>query len=380
MELLRRLDRLDRNILLLFVALSGFGLVQVYSSSYIFATENYGDGLFFFKKQLIFVGLGVGSIFAVLVLPFQLLKRLTLILWVLAVSALALTLVPGWGVKVGGASRWLALPWGFRLEPTEFAKVLSCMMLARFAALGFPQVPAQKVLLLALFLAPLGVMLAQPDFGSVVILVTVALSVTVVYGLRWRYIIGSTAVALSSFYFLVMNVPYRKARVLAFLDPWSHAQGGGFQLIQSLLSFHSGGLMGVGLGQGQGKLFFLPEAHTDFTLAVVGEEMGFVGFALLMILYGLFIFRGFQISVNLKDRFAQALSFSLVILLALSVLMNTSVVLGLAPTKGLTLPFLSYGGSSFVSFCLLVGLLLKCHLQWLYETEHASREFIPFKP
>ena len=177
-----------------------------------------------------------------------------------------------------------------------------------------------------------------------------------------------------------MNVPYRKARVLAFLDPWSHAEGGGFQLIQSLLSFHSGGVMGVGLGQGQGKLFFLPEAHTDFTLAVVGEEMGFVGFAILMLLYGLFIFRGLQISLHLKDRFAQALSFSLVMLLATSVLMNTSVVLGLAPTKGLTLPFLSYGGSSFISFCVLVGLLLKCHLQWLYEREHESREFIPFKP
>ena len=318
MELLRRLDRLDRNILLLFFALAGFGLVQVYSSSYIFATETYGDGLFFFKKQLLFVMMGVLSILFTLALPLEWLKRLTVFFGVIGLLVLALTLVPGWGVRVGGPSRWISLPWGFRLEPTEFVKVLTCMVLARVVHVGLPKSPWGKLLALLLALAPFVILLAQPDFGSVVIMSALALSITVVYGLKWRYILGSAAVALSAFYFLVMNVPYRKARVLAFLDPWSHAEGGGFQLIQSLLSFHSGGVMGVGLGQGQGKLFFLPEAHTDFTLAVVGEEMGFVGFAILMLLYGLFIFRGLQISLHLKDRFAQALSFSLVMLLATS--------------------------------------------------------------
>ncbi|MCB0419766.1 MAG: FtsW/RodA/SpoVE family cell cycle protein, partial [Bdellovibrionales bacterium] len=152
--------------------------------------------------------------------------------------------------------------------------------------------------------------------------------------------------------------PYREARIRAFLDPWSDPAQKGFQVIQSMLAFSSGGLWGEGLGQGQGKLFFLPEAHTDFILAVFGEEMGFVGIAFVLTLYGFVVFKGFQFSVRLEDKFAQSVALGLTMTLGLSIFVNMGVVMGLLPTKGLTLPLMSYGGSSLLSTCFACGILL----------------------
>jgi cell division protein FtsW len=209
-----------------------------------------------------------------------------------------------------------------------------------------------------MLVAPVGVLLKQPDFGSFAIIVCVGVALLFAFGLKWRYIFASFAVILPAFYLLVMRVPYRRDRVLAFLDPWADADQKGFQVIQSMLSFHSGGLAGSGLGQGQGKLFFLPEAHTDFTLAVLGEEMGFIGFLCVLALYGFIVLRGFQIASRCQSLFRRALALGVSITFALSVIINAGVVMGLLPTKGLTLPFLSYGGSSLVVLCLMFGLLL----------------------
>jgi cell division protein FtsW len=155
-----------------------------------------------------------------------------------------------------------------------------------------------------------------------------------------------------------MRVPYRRARILAFLNPWEDPEQKGFQAIQSMLSFHSGGFWGVGLGQGQGKLFFLPEAHTDFTLAVLGEEMGFVGFCSILLLYGFIVWRGFQVAFKTEDLFRRSVALGFSLIFAMNVFINSGVVMGLLPTKGLTLPFLSYGGSSLVTLCFMLGLLL----------------------
>jgi cell division protein FtsW len=209
-----------------------------------------------------------------------------------------------------------------------------------------------------LIVAPLGLLLLQPDFGSLIICSTVLLTLLFCFGLKRRYIIGSLAVLIPLFYFMVIMVPYRRARILAFLDPWSDPGKGGFQVIQSLLSLYSGGLWGAGLGQGQGKLFFLPEAHTDFTLAVLGEEMGFAGVGFVLFLFTFLIFRGFQISAKAPSRFAQAVALGLTVAFSLQVIINMGVVMGLLPTKGLTLPFLSYGGSSLLINALCFGILL----------------------
>lgn len=365
---------LSSSLFLSIIALIGIGLVQVYSSSFIFATESFGDGLFFFKKQLLFSILAFAVMIATIHFPFEYIKKYGWALWLVASLGVIATFVPGLGVRVGGAIRWLDLPFGLRFEPAELLKVsfsvFFASMLAReestLGKLKWPWV------LLVLCL-PFGFLLKQPDFGSFAIIAMVAMGLLFAFGLKWKYIVGALVVVLPAFYMLVMTVPYRRARVLAFLDPWADPAQKGFQVIQSMLSFHSGGLTGVGLGQGQGKLFFLPEAHTDFTLAVLGEEMGFVGFLIILALYGFVTFRGFQIAVRCEDVFKRALALGLSLTFALNVFINAGVVMGLLPTKGLTLPFLSYGGSSLLTLCFMFGLIL--NIENSFENDRFSRKF-----
>ena len=353
------MNRLDRGILLAVFALLGIGLVQVYSSSFIFAIESRGDGLFFFRRQFIFMGIAICVLFLTAYFPYRFLERYGWLLWPIAAVGVGLTLLPHFGVRAGGAARWLNLPGGFVFEPSELLKISLPLLLGtfvsrRFEALGRLEWPI-RFLLLAL---PLFLVLRQPDFGTFTICTVVFGAILFAFGLRWRYILTSLLVALPSFYFLVMNVPYRRARVLAFLDPWADPEQKGFQVIQSMLSVQSGGLSGVGLGQGQGKLFFLPEAHTDFTLAVLGEEMGFIGLVSVLALYGYLVFRGLQLAARTENSFSKTVALGLSLTFGFSVFINVGVVTGLLPTKGLTMPFLSYGGSSLIMSCFLFGLLL----------------------
>lgn len=350
---------LSSSLFLSIIALIGIGLVQVYSSSFIFAIESYGDGLFFFKKQLIFALIAFCVLIGTIHIPFKYIEKFGWLVWVGAAGLVLATFIPGIGVRVGGAIRWIQLPFGVRFEPAELLKVSFSLL---FASLICRQ---QNVLakvrwpiLLLMVVVPMVMLLKQPDFGSFAIILMVGVGLLFSFGLRWRYIAAAATVILPAVYFLVMAVPYRRARVLAFLDPWSDPASRGFQVIQSMLSFHSGGLTGAGLGQGQGKLFFLPEAHTDFTLAVFGEEMGFVGFLVILILYGFVVLRGVQIAVKVEEPFKKSLVLGLTLSFALSVFINAGVVMGLLPTKGLTLPFLSYGGSSLVVLCFTYGLIL----------------------
>jgi cell division protein FtsW len=352
------LARLDRGLLLAILALIGIGLVQVYSSSFIFAIESRGDGLFFFKRQLFFACVTVGVLFFMALIPFRYVEKYGWLMWVAAALGVAATMVPGLGIRAGGAARWLNLPGGLVFEPSELLKISLSLLLATYFSRRFDLGQAEWPVKAALFCLPLLLVLKQPDFGSFAICSAVFICILFAFGLPWRVLIAAFSVALPAFYFLVMNVAYRRARVLAFLDPWADADKKGFQVIQSMLSFQSGGLTGAGLGQGQGKLFFLPEAHTDFTMAVLGEEMGFLGFLIVVSLYGYVAFRGLQLAARSEDRFAKVLALGLSLTFAFSVFINMGVVMGLLPTKGLTLPFLSYGGSSLMMMGLLFGLLL----------------------
>ncbi len=353
------LKYLSSSLFLAIIALLGIGLVQVYSSSFIFAIESYGDGLFFFKRQALFAVLAFAVLIGTIHIPFRYIEKFGWVMWILATLGLVATFVPGLGVRVGGAIRWIQLPFGLRFEPAEILKISFSVLFASLICRKENFLGRVKWYWLVLGLvAPLLILLKQPDFGSFAIILMVGVAMLFAFGLQWKYIIAAFSVLVPAFYFLVMSVPYRKARVLAFLDPWSDPAAKGFQVIQSMLSFHSGGLTGAGLGQGQGKLFFLPEAHTDFTLAVLGEEMGFVGFALILALYGFVVFRGIQIAVKTEDTFKRSLVLGLSLTFGLSVFINAGVVMGLLPTKGLTLPFLSYGGSSLVALCFMFGLIL----------------------
>lgn len=368
------LKYLSSSLFLAIIALLGIGVVQVYSSSFIFAIESYGDGLFFFKRQLLFAILAFFTLVATVHIPFSVIRKYGWALWFVATVGLIATFVPGLGVRVGGAIRWIRLPLGLRFEPAELLKIsfsvwFASLLCRRDNLMGKVKWPW----LVAAMVAPLLIMLRQPDFGSFAIVMIVGVSLLFAFGLQWKYIATSFAVLVPAFYLLVMLVPYRRARVLAFLDPWADPSQKGFQVIQSMLSFHSGGLTGAGLGQGQGKLFFLPEAHTDFTLAVFGEEMGFIGFAAILALYGFVVFRGIQIAVKAEDPFKRALALGLSMTFALSVFINAGVVMGLLPTKGLTLPFLSYGGSSLIAFCFMFGLIL--NIENSFEEDKFARRF-----
>ncbi len=354
-----KLERpLDRKIIMVVFCLLGLGLILVYSATYIYAIEKFSSGLFFFRKQLLFAVLGMVAMLLVAKIPQRWLEVSSYPIWFLAVGALGLTLVPGIGVKVGGASRWLELPFGFRFEPAESLKLALCLLLATFFSKKSENSIGKGLLFLALVGGPLALVLRQPDFGTFVICVLVLFSLLFYAGLAWKYIIGGALTLLAVLSGLVLSAPYRRARVLAFLDPWSDPAEKGFQMIQSLLSFYAGGISGSGLGQGQSKLYFLPEAHTDFILSVLGEEVGFLGVVMVLALFGFLIFRGFQISLRCTSTFGKYLALTVTMTLAFSVFVNAGVALGLLPTKGLALPFLSYGGSSLLASCIGVGLLL----------------------
>lgn len=345
----------SNSLFLSVIFLMGLGLVQVYSSSYIFASETYGNGLFFFERQFVFSALGLITLIVAAHTPLEVIKKYGWLLWVGSLIAIALTLVPGIGIKVGGAARWLQLPFGIRFEPSEILKLSFGIWIA---SVVLKEIKFPLPVIVGLTVVPLVLLLKQPDFGSFALISIVSLALLVAFGLKWRWIIAGVLTTFPLFYSLVMLVPYRKARVMAYLDPWADPEQKGFQLIQSMLSFHSGGLTGQGLGNGQGKLFFLPEAHTDFTLAVLGEELGFIGYVLLVAIYLFVLFRCFQIAIRTEDKFFKIMTLSLGSFFGLGVLINSGVVMGLLPTKGLTLPFLSYGGSSLISLCFMFGLIL----------------------
>lgn len=352
------LHQLDRGLLLTVFTLVGCGLILVYSATYISATEVKLDGLYYFKRQLLFAGLSLISMIFIPFVPKKLIEKLAYFLWPLAIFSLVLTLIPGVGIKVGGATRWLPLFMGIRFEPSEFLKLAFCFLLATFFSQKRPKTWKGWLFWFLISLLPLGLLLKQPDFGTFIICMIVLFVMLFSAGLKWRYIFAGGLVLIPLLIYLVWNSPYRKARIEAFWDPWADPTEKGFQMIQSLLSFYSGGLFGVGLGQGQSKLYYLPEAHTDFILAVLGEEMGFVGVLTILALFGFLIMRGLQISHHASTPFSRYLALAITMTLAFSIFINVGVVLGLLPTKGLALPFLSYGGTSLLFSCVSVGFLL----------------------
>ncbi len=354
---------LSSSLFLSLFALLGMGLVQVYSSSYIFATESYDDGLYFFKRQFIFTIIAFATLIFTTQIPFEKIRKHAWLVWAFAFILVIATFVPGLGVKVGGAQRWLRMPLGIRFEPSELLKIGFSFLFASLVCREQNLLSKFKTgWLFLLVIAPIALLLKQPDFGSFAIIMIVGTALLFTMGINLRWLAVAAVSALPVLYFLVWHSPYRRARVQAFLDPWSDPAQKGFQVIQSMLSVHSGGLTGQGFGQGQGKLFFLPEAHTDFTMAVLGEELGFIGIVCILLIYGFVVFRGFAIALKTHDMFKKILALGLSTTFALSVFINMGVVMGLLPTKGLTMPFLSYGGSSLIVLCFMFGILLNIEM------------------
>lgn len=350
----------DTTLLLLAVTLSCLGVVMVYSSSSIMAAERYSDGFYFLKRQGAYALVGFMMMAGAIYFDYQYWRKLAIPLLLGSMVLLILLFVPGLGVKAGGAARWLRVS-GLTLQPVELVKLGLVLYLAhsltrkkekiRSFKLGF--VPYMLVIGVLL-----GLLLKQPDLGSAIIVSGVAMSMLFVAGIRWRYAIPVVLAALPCIYFLVMNVEYRRRRIMAFLDPWDDPYDTGFQIIQSLVAFGSGGALGKGLGVGQQKLFYLPEAHTDFIFSVVGEELGMIGVLVISAMFLILVHRGICIALNTSEPFGKHLAFGLSLLLGLEAFVNIAVCMGLLPTKGLALPFISYGGTSLVVSLLAVGILL----------------------
>jgi cell division protein FtsW len=293
-------------------------------------------------------------------LGYRRLESLAVPLLLAVTVALVLVLVPGIGKVAGGARRWIDL--GFiRFQPAEAAKVILVLYLARSLArkrermrmfsIGFLPHVAVTGLLVAL-------VLAEKDLGTAVILLMVLFVMLFAGGVKLGYLVGAVLLAIPIGWKLVAGTPYRMQRITAFLDPWQHRDGIGFQIVESLLGIGNGGWLGQGLGEGKGKLFYLPAAHTDFIAAVIAEEVGLVGMSLLVLLFAVLVWRGFRATWSAPDAFGCYLALGLTTLIGSQALVNLAVVLGLLPTKGLTLPFVSYGGSSLMTMLAAAGMLL----------------------
>jgi cell division protein FtsW len=355
----------DNSMLLLAVSLTCLGVVMVFSSSSIMADRAHADSLFFLKRQGLFALVGFTFLAAMMRFDYHHFKKLAVPLMVGCVLLLALVLVPGVGRKVGGAVRWLPLG-GFSFQPAELAKLGLVIFLAYSLARKKDKVKDFKLGFLPYIIllgGLLAMLLAQPDLGSALTLCIVAVMMLLVAGTRLIFLLGMGIVAMPFLYFLIMNVDYRRQRVLAFLNPWEDPSNSGFQIIQSWIAFGSGGAFGQGLGQSKQKLFYLPEAHTDFIFSVIGEELGFAGVIIIAAMFLLLIIRGFRTALHAPDEFGCYLAFGMTLLLGLEAFVNMAVVMGMVPTKGLALPFLSYGGTSLITSLIAIGIVLNVSSQ-----------------
>lgn len=354
-----RLTRPDVWLLGAVVGLLGFGTVMVFNVSYFHGGMRYGDEYLFIRKHLVSVGVGVLAMLLVSRIRLELLERWATIMLPLCLLLLLCVLTPGIGAERGGARRWIALG-GVSLQPSEFVKLGVVLFLARWisrhrermASFVDGVLPALAVVGLCCVLV-----MGQPDFGTTVILGALALLMLFVGGARPAHVGGLVLLGLAAMVAAVQVAPYRMKRLTAFLDPFTHAQDGAYQLVQSLIAFGSGGAAGVGLGQSRQKMAFLPEAHTDFIFALVGEELGLLGALFVIGLFAVVAVRGFRVAARHPDPFASLLAFGITAVLVLGAVVNIGVVLGLLPTKGLPLPFISYGGSALLATMIEVGVL-----------------------
>lgn len=368
--------RTDILLLMVTLMLVAVGLAMVYSTSAVVAHERHGDSLYFLRRQLAWAALGLLVMGLAWHLPYRSQQRLVLpLLWV-SLAALCLVLVPGVGREVGGARRWLGLG-PFAFQPSEFAKY-GLIVYSAYVCTDLQRKRQRDDLRFGYMLGVLcvfcGLIFLQPDLGTAVVLASAVGVLMILAGLPWRYIGYALAAGIPAVIYAIAYEPYRMKRLMSFLQPEKDPQGAGYQAIQSLLALGRGGLWGAGLGRGRQKLFYLPEAHTDFIFAAIGEELGFVGAAGLVGLFVLLLWRILVIAIDCREPFGTLLGLGVFLLLAIQIVMNLGVVLGLLPTKGLPLPLISLGGSNLVVSLLAIGTMLSIagaqpgHESWRQST------------
>ena len=350
----------DHSLLLVTISLMGIGIVMVYSASAILAADRFGDGYYFLKKQSLYAALAFAMMIVTMKIPHTLLKRMAYPILGLSLILLILLLIPGIGYKVGGSTRWIRVA-NLSFQPSEFAKLALIIFMAYFVEKKGDRIRTFSLGFLPVLIISgtmISLVLLQPDFGMALFLATTVFILLLIGGARVSYLVFSVLVCIPIVYVLIIGVDYRYNRIIGFLNPWEDPSRSSFQMVQSLLAFGSGGLFGTGLGGGSQKLFFLPAPHTDFIFSVIGEELGIVGVIIALGLFALFTIRGMCIGLGAGEPFGAVLGVGLTVMIAMQAIINMGVVLALLPTKGLTLPFVSYGGTSLLVNAMAVGILL----------------------
>lgn len=342
------------------VLLTAIGVVMVYSASAVFSAAQYGDPYFFLKKELLFVTFGTCCAVIAARVPYHYWRRMVYPLLGISVLLAGLAYVPGFRNVASGAARWVRIG-SLTFQPSELIKIALILFLAYSLEKKGDKIRNFSVGILPHVLVGgflMGLVLGQRDFGTTFTMGVLLVLLLFAAGARKTYLFSLGLAALPLVYYAVAGVAYRRRRILTFLDPWSDRYGAGFQIIQSLVSFQQGGLFGRGLGEGQQKLFYLPEAHTDFIAAVLAEELGLIGLCGLIVLFICFAVRGLSIAGKAPDLFGRYLALGITLLITWQAIANLGVVMGLLPTKGLVLPFISYGGSSMMVTLVAVGILM----------------------
>jgi cell division protein FtsW len=350
----------DRLLLTVVLVLCGVGVVMVYSASAVTAAARYKDSFHFLWRQLVAMSFGFAALAIALLLGYRRAERLAYPFLGVTFAAMVLVLVPGIGRMAGGARRWIDLRF-FSIQPAEMAKLALVLYLAHSLAKKKEKVRTFSIGFLPHLLvagALMGLCLLEKDLGTCVVMALVLFIMLFAAGTKVSYLLAALFLSLPLLWKAIAGTPYRMERILAWLDPFSHRRGAGYQMWESMVGIGNGGWFGQGLGQGRSKLFYLPEAHTDFIAAVIAEEAGLVGLGILIILYALFVWRGLRAAFRAADGFGCYLALGLTTLVGVQALVNLGVVTVLLPTKGLTLPFVSYGGSSLIAMLTASGLVL----------------------
>ncbi|MGG6309928.1 stage V sporulation protein E [Paenibacillus macerans] len=342
------------------LGLLAIGIVMVYSAGSVLAFHDYGDSFYFVKRQLLFAVLGLIAMFLMMNFDYRLLRKHAKIGLLLCFVLLVVVLIPGIGVVRGGARSWLGIS-SFGIQPSEFMKLGMILFLSYWLSKEDYKIthftrgllPPLGVIGLAF-----GLIMLQPDLGTGTVMLGASLLIVFTAGARIRHLAGLAAVGALGFASLIIAAPYRLQRITAFLDPWSDPLGAGYQIIQSLYAIGPGGLAGLGLGMSRQKYSYVPEPQTDFIFSILAEELGFIGGLLVLLLFLILVWRGMRVAMTIDDTFGSLLAVGIVGMVGVQVVINIGVVIGLMPVTGITLPLISYGGSSLTLMLTALGILL----------------------
>ncbi|WP_137789737.1 stage V sporulation protein E [Bacillus sp. E(2018)] len=340
--------------------LLSIGIIMVYSASADLGLYKFDDAFFFAKRQLLFAGVGIAAMFFIMNINYMTWRVWSKILLIICFVLLIAVLIPGIGMVRGGARSWIGVG-AFSIQPSEFMKLAMITFLAKYLSEHQKKITSLKkglVPTLGLVMIAFGMIMLQPDLGTGAVMVGTSIVMVFVAGARISHFVGMALIGLVGLAGLIISAPYRIKRITSFLDPWSDPLGSGFQIIQSLYSLGPGGLLGLGLGQSRQKFGYLPEPQTDFIFAILSEELGFIGAVFVLILFSLLLWRGIRIALGAPDLFGSFLAIGIIGMVAIQVMINIGVVTGLMPVTGITLPFLSYGGSSLTLMLASIGVIL----------------------